>query len=54
MKKLFFVLSMAGLLALTSCGAQQDCRGRGANYKIAKQAPAQMLAVNTTSVSKIK
>ncbi len=45
MKKLFFIISLVGLFSLTSCGAQEECRGRTDNYKVQQQ-PAKMLAVN--------
>ncbi len=54
MKKFFFGLSLIAMVSLTSCGAQQDCRGRGSNYKLHKQTPAKMLAVNTLASNKIK
>ncbi len=46
MKKLFFIVSLIGLFSLTSCGAQEDCRGRADHSKIVNQHPDKMLAVN--------
>ena len=46
MKKLFFIISIIGLFSLTSCGAQEECRGRSDNYKIQQQKTSNMLAVN--------
>jgi len=45
MKKYFLIISLIGLITLTSCGSQENCRGRGDNYKISKSQPTQMLAV---------
>ena len=46
MKKLFLAISIIGLFSLTSCGSQENCRGRVDNYKIEKQQPAKMLVYN--------
>jgi len=46
MKKIFLAISIIGLISLTSCGAEENCRGRTDNYKISKQQPAKMLAYN--------
>jgi len=46
MKKLFFIVSIIGLFSLTSCGAQEECRGRADHSKIAKQHPDKLLAFN--------
>lgn len=46
MKKLLFIVSLIGFFSLTSCGAQEDCRGRAEHSKIIKQHPDKMLAVN--------
>ena len=45
MKKLLFIISLVGLFSLTSCGAEENCRGRADVNKVQQQ-PAQMLAVN--------
>ncbi len=45
MKKFFVIISVIGLFSLTSCGAQEDCRGRADNYKIQQQT-SKALAVN--------
>lgn len=37
MKKLFFIISLVGLFSLTSCGSEENCRGRADNYKVQKQ-----------------
>ena len=45
MKKLFFIFSLIGLFSLTSCGAQEECRGRADN-NIQQHTNNNMLAVN--------
>jgi len=46
MKTFFFAISIIGLISLTSCGAQENCRGRGNYYTISKQQPVKMLGYN--------
>ncbi len=47
MKKLFFAFSIIGLITLSSCGAQENCRGRGnVNHQI-EQAPTTIQAIAT-------
>lgn len=51
MKKLLFIISLVGLFSLTSCGAQEECRGRTDIQKVQQQ-PTKMLAVNYTKDNK--
>jgi len=53
MKKIILILSLIGLVTLSSCGAQEDCRGRGDNYKIQKQQPTQMLVSTVVSTENL-
>ncbi len=53
MKKIILILSVIGLVTLSSCGAQEDCRGRGDNYKIQKQQPTKMLAAAVVSIKNL-
>lgn len=46
MKKLLFIVALIGFFSLTSCGAQEDCRGRANHSKITKQNTDKMLAIN--------
>jgi len=46
MKKLLLALSVVGMISLTSCGAQENCRGRVDNSKISKEKPVKLLAFN--------
>ncbi len=46
MKKLFLIVTLIGLFSLTSCGAQEECRGRADNSKTTNQYPDKTLAIN--------
>jgi len=43
MRKIFLAISFIGLVSLTSCGSQENCRGRASNDKIINQQPNQMM-----------
>ncbi len=45
MKKLLVIISIIGLISLTSCGAQENCRGRVDIHQVQQHASG-MLAAN--------
>jgi len=52
MKKLFFAFSIIALISLSSCGAQENCRGRGnVNYQIEQSQTAPALVMNEAVTS---
>ena len=53
MKKLFLAFSVLGLLALSSCGAQEECRSRG-SYVYQQDQHSQEITVSTASTTELK
>jgi len=51
MKKLFIAFSILGLLALSSCGAQEECRPRSAQVyqDYHKQAVDNLVSIETSN-----
>ena len=53
MKKLFLAFSILGLLTLSSCGAQEECRNRGA-YVYQQDQPSQEIIASAVSTTELK
>lgn len=53
MKKLFLAFSILGLLALSSCGAQEECRSRG-SYVYHQDQTSQEIIASTPSTIELK